>query len=86
MSQEERDRYLCGVAWEIEQGHSHEVKCIDGFRWRRFDTRTMRWRVQIRGLRFLPTILFGDSFRALMADLRKFRTRYIRQRKNPYWD
>lgn len=84
MSQPERDRYMQGVMWEIEQGHSHEVKCVDGFVWRKFNLRKMRWELHLRGLRYVPAII-GDALRAMAADLRKFRTKYILRRKNPYW-
>lgn len=84
MTEEERARYLRGVEWECEQGHCAEVKCVDGLTWRRFNTRTMRWELHLRGLRWIPALI-GDQFRAVAADLRRFRTRHIQRRKNPYW-
>lgn len=35
LSDEERARHELALIWEIEQGHMHRVRCIDGFRnWR----------------------------------------------------
>lgn len=83
MSEEERARYLEGVQWEIDQGHAHQVKCIDGVINRRLDIKTMKQSIEI-DWRAIPAWV-GDLFRAMASDVRKFWNRHVLRRKNPYW-
>lgn len=83
LSPEEKARYMRGVEWEIEQGHSYRVKCIDGspISWR-FDCRTMKRSLHIEW-ESIPDWV-GDRFRQWAMMARVFWNRRILRRVNPY--
>lgn len=82
MTQEERDRYMRGVEWEVEHGHASRVECIDGVVIRGFNTKTMRRTLEIHWSQIPARI--GDEVRRLKSAARRVWNRRVLGLKNPY--
>lgn len=80
---EERARAHLAMNWEIEQGMTYRVDCIDGKPWGwTFSVVDMkrRWRIQWKRI---PAWL-GDRRREAVFRLKRWWTRKVLKRVNPY--